>query len=43
MAGYNSYVYSWEGQSDLVFSTLFGDFMKPRIKEVINLYMFVSQ
>lgn len=28
---------SWGGQSDLVFSTLSGDFMKPRIKEVDEL------
>ncbi|KAJ9699345.1 hypothetical protein PVL29_008108 [Vitis rotundifolia] len=28
---------SWGGQSDLVFTTLSGDFMKPRIKEVDEL------
>ncbi|XP_034689046.1 serine carboxypeptidase-like 51 isoform X2 [Vitis riparia] len=28
---------SWGGQSDLVFGTLSGDFMKPRIKEVDEL------
>lgn len=28
-------VYSWGGQADEVFSNLAGDFMRPRINEVI--------